>query len=258
MPKREEIITTGQFTGLVRAGEVERGDLVLFDYGQRNLVQRAIESVQRRLLADLVGPRHDPARMYLANLLGEGWLRDAARFTHAATVLDQFHAGEMTYPRARSIVWPRRLAPGDRILVRRPYHALTERDAPWHARDDIGDWCERDVYASLGYPWYELLHYWLWSWSLQKLVLGRRFMAVFSSDTADVCSGRYWYWALQAGCWADLDDAERRPEGHYPAELAVSFRFRTVGEYRIRAGETARTAAPSVAIPQPQPQPLEA
>jgi hypothetical protein len=250
-----EAITAARFAKLVFDGELEPGDLVCHDYASRGIVDATIERVQRRLLADLVGPHAGPTHAYMTRLLGESWLQDAATFTHVSTVLSPFAAGEMTHPRARSLPWWQRLAPGDRIRVRRPYHALTERFAPGHARRDIRLYCRCDIDAGLGYPASELLHYWLWSWGFEKLLLGRKFMRVFSTERADVCSGRYWHWAQSAGCWHDLDEAERRPEGHYPAELAVSFRFQTLAEYRIVAD-----AAPGNPVPVPpfQPQPLEA
>jgi hypothetical protein len=121
---------------------------------------------------------------------------------------------EMTHPRCRGS----RLAERDlrtRVLVRRPAGATDFQVAQVHAEalEDLG----------APYPVAELLVYYLWSWELNKLLLGRAFERVFRDRSHDVCSGSYFRWARQAGIWADLQGTlDDRPEAWYPARLAVS------------------------------------
>ena len=209
--------------GLIRAKEIQPGDLVLLENGEHGLLNLLIRRTQVRLLSDLYHLPRSAARPES--------FRAAARFTHAACVLEPACMGEMFWPRARSIAWEDRLRPGMRIRVRRPL--LPDRTpAPVEMRQKIAMACWCDVFARTPYPLRELLYYWVVSWG-RKLWLGHKFADIFRSERADVCSGRYWLWCRRAGLFEDADGGDARPEAWYPARLAVTDRFATVGEYVI-------------------------
>ena len=202
-------------------GVVRAGDVLLFDYsgcsGMR-LTARVIRSVQRRLLRDL-GAAED-ARL------------EEHRFSHAAIASGCGAILEMTTPAAR--VNLAGLVPdGVRVMVRRPRHE--GEDIPEEIAAAIVDAAWRDVSAGRRYPTGELLTYWLWSWGVNKLMLGKKFVEVFTSDRADVCSGSVWRWCIEAGLFRDSEPSDLRPEAWYPARLAADNgnRFRTVGVWKL-------------------------
>jgi hypothetical protein len=223
-PQRQPLLmTVDQFSRMIDRLVVWPGDLVLCR--GRSRWAWLIERSQRRMLRDL------------CPLMGCEELRAAAWYTHAMCVLSTVMLGEMTSPVATCEFWARRLQPGDRLLVRRPQPDQRGPTSSLELGQKIAEFCGQDVLADRDYPERERLVYYLWSWGLQKLTLGRRFVNVFTDDESDVCSGRYWYWCTQAGVWTDLTAAEHRPEGHYPAELAVSRRLRTIAEIQITEGQ---------------------
>lgn len=214
-----ETLDTTSFSQLWIRGVIRQGDMLLFDYSgcRLNLIHRVIRSVQRRLLRDL-GAVECPGV-------------DAYRYSHAAVAMMAPAIMEMTTPVAR-VRWVPLFRAGTRIMVRRPRH-LGEDVTPEISRA-ILEAAWRDVAHSRRYPYSELLVYWLWSWGLNKLLLGRKFSDVFRSDRADVCSGSVWRWCVEAGLFRDSSASDLRPEAWYPARLAVDEnRFRTVGVWKI-------------------------
>ena len=212
------------FGDLWRLGIVQRGDVLLFDYsgcGGLRLQARVIRAVQRRLLRDLGVEEHVRIR--------------ESGFSHAGLAGLAGARGvilEMTSPRAR-LRQVSDLPRGVRVMVRRP------RDGGEDIGEALGrrieDCAWRDVSAGRRYPYGELLTYWVWSWGLCKLLLGRRFASVFRSDRADVCSGSVWRWCLEAGLYRDSSEGDLRPEAWYPARLAADWEggFRTVGVWEL-------------------------
>lgn len=204
------------------------GDVLLFDYSGLGFrfVPGMIRSVQRRLLRDL----------------GGGHCGDAYRYSHAAVAGERGTMLEMTWPAAR--VRRTGLIPaGVRVMARRPRHGGEDIAPGTGAAILEAAW--RDVAAGRRYPVSELLTYWLWSWGLNKLVLGRSFASVFRSG-ADVCSGSVWRWCVEAGLYRDSTASDLRPEAWYPARLAADGdRFRTLGVWLVgdSVGEQRRTPA---------------
>ncbi len=215
-----ETIDAASFCQLWWGGVIHPGDVVLFDYsdcGGINLIASVIRSVQRRLLRDLGAKEYSGI--------------DAYRYSHAGVAGDRCTILEMTTPVAR-VRAARLIGSGTRIMVRRPRHMGEDSSAVVGKK--IVDAAWRDVAAGRRYPYSELLVYWLWSWSLNKLFFGRHFANVFRSDRADVCSGSVWRWMLEAGLNRGASGSDVRPEAWYPARLAVDEnRFRTVGVWKI-------------------------
>lgn len=215
-----ETIDTTNFCQLWWRGVIRPGDVMLFDYsdcGGINLIHRVIRSVQRRLLRDL-GAKEYPGI-------------DESRYSHAGVAGARCTILEMTTPMARARA-ARLMVPGTRVMVRRPRYM--GEDIAEAVGLKIVDVAWRDVAQGRRYPYSELLVYWLWSWSLNKLFFGRHFANVFRSDRADVCSGSVWRWMLEAGLNRGASVSDLRPEAWYPARLAVEEnRFRTVGVWRI-------------------------
>jgi len=202
------------------------GDLVLHRFADPGKIGWLIERAQFRMLDDLGG-------IDLCTRLCK------SRYTHASTIGDPGECLEMTNPRARAIAWGDYLQPGDSLLVRRPVTGGPwSRDIPTDDGEAIADAARADARAGTPYPLRELLVYYGWSWGIQKLLLGRKLAKIFDSRRSDVCSGRYWQWCLDAGIWdaAEMTPEERATTTHYPAELAISKRFRTVCEVRAVAG----------------------
>lgn len=225
------VINNDSVNGLWGPGGILPGDVLLFDYSGCagiDLVAGIIRSVQARLLADL-GAVSWPGV-------------EAHRYSHAAVAGRGGMILEMTSPEARAR-WGMQLRPGTRLMARRARHlgedvgeGLAERivEAAW-----------RDVAAGRRYPYSELLGYWLWSWGLNKLLLGRRFARVFRSDKADVCSGSVWRWCVEAGLFRESGESDLRGEAWYPARLAAEDgRFRTVGVWTVRRTADAGLAKP--------------
>jgi hypothetical protein len=226
-----DTITTSGFQQMIRDGSIRPGDLVLFRNGERGPLNWIIRRAQERMIRDL---DPDAAKDVVA------W---AAAYTHAACLYDGMGCAEMYHPKARLREWSEALTEGTRILVRRPqilddFHkvACPEADITKLIGKAIAAEAFRDVEAKTPYPTRELLTYYLWSWGVQKLRRGRHFVDVFKSKSTDVCSGRYWLWCRRAGRFANVSGTtDDLPEAWYPARLAVSARFRTVGEYEISA-----------------------
>ena len=232
-----ETIDTANFGQLWWRGEIHPGDVLLFDYSgcRMNLIHRVIRVVQRRLLRDL-GAEEIPGV-------------DAYRYSHAAVAMTAPAIMEMTTPVAR-VRWVPLFRAGTRIMVRRPRH-LGE-DITAELSKGILEAAWRDVSASRRYPYSELVIYWLWSWGLNKLLLGRKFAEVFRSDRADVCSGSVWRWCVEAGLFRESSASDLRSEAWYPARLAVDEnRFRTVGVWKIV--EKTADAGPATLTNEHQP-----
>jgi len=224
-----QTIDAGEFSRLVRAGAVRRGDLVLFTR-IRPFEEWLIRRVQARMLADYMG---ELPREVMAEVAPN--IDQTAEYVHAACVLDELHLGEMTSPRATIALWTDRFRRGGRILVRRPRASLgwTPMQIAL-ALERTADGFVADVTARRRYPLRELLIHYLWSWGVRKLVLHHRFRAIFASRSSDVCSGRYWHHAAAAGFFTNTQGtADHRPEAWYPARLAMSMRFDTVLEAEI-------------------------
>ena len=207
--------------------DLRAGDILLFHYPRScsvtGLCRSWIERVQRRLLVDLGGM---PACM--------AWLY--ARYTHvgmaAMQSLGTFDVPgiransivEMTTPRCRIGRWED-VPYGTELLVRRladdepgAYGTLAVAHGMDEAREGVP------------YPYTELLSYWVWSWYIGKLTLGRRFRDIFTCPERDVCSGSVWCWLSEAGAVP----CHERPEAWYPARFAAeNSLFRTVGVWRL-------------------------
>lgn len=215
-----ETIDTVTFCQLWWRHEIRPGDVLLFDYSDCcgiNLIHRVIRGVQRRLLRDL-GAEEYPGI-------------EESRYSHAGVAGMNCTILEMTTPVAR-VRAARMLPEGTRVMVRRTRHSGEDISAAVGMK--IADAAWRDVAAGRRYPYFELLVYWVWSWGLNKLLLGRKFADVFRSDRADVCSGSVWRWCVEAGLFRDSSPSDLRPEAWYPARLAVDEnRFRTVGVWKI-------------------------
>lgn len=237
MPKSTTISGLKQ---MIRADEIRPGDLVLFRDGERGILNWMIRRAQGRMIRDLNGE------------LPRDVVTWAAAYTHAACVFDGLSCAEMYYPRARTQKWEDKLPFGARILVRRPRSDGADIARPMGCR--IAGEALEDVAHETPYPMRELLVYYLWSWGFQKLGRGRHFSDVFTAKETDVCSGRYWLWCRRAGAFADaagtLND---RPEAWYPARLAVSPRFRTVGEFVIQDSASPGVSTPPSSLPRGRP-----
>ena len=232
-----EKMNAASFKLLWNSGLILQGDVLLFDYSSSrlNLVHHMIRSVQCRLLRDL-GAEEIPGV-------------DAYRYSHAAVAMTAPAIMEMTTPVAR-VRWVPLFRAGTRIMVRRPRH-LGE-DITAELSKGILEAAWRDVAASRRYPYSELVIYWLWSWGLNKLLLGRKFAEVFRSDRADVCSGSVWRWCVEAGLFRESSASDLRSEAWYPARLAVDEnRFRTVGVWKIV--EKTADAGPATLTNEHQP-----
>jgi len=216
------------------------GDCVLFPCSG-GLTARLIRRIQRRLLADLV-ERTDQivpdAWLDLgyvpAATVPEGWIARAAEYTHAAVALP-WGIAEMTTPRSRRRLWCEvvREARGT-LLVRRPVTVLG-CDYNADALSRAAAVADRRAADRERYPYTELLHYWVISWTWRKLARRRRFAEVFADPARDVCSGFAWAAWREAGLYAELVNvADGRPEAWYPGRLAFDCaRLRTVCEIRI-------------------------
>jgi hypothetical protein len=183
------------------------GDLILFAPPVRDLVQSMIARTQRRLLADLGGVDAKAGAV-------------AADFVHAGCLGREGTFVEMTHPRCRGSALVERDV-RTRVLVRRPAAATDFQVSQVYAEslEDLG----------APYPVAELMVYYLWSWELNKLLLGRAFERVFRDRSHDVCSGSYFRWARHAGIWSELSGTlDDRPEAWYPARLAVTDLMTTV------------------------------
>ena len=200
----------------------QAGDCVLFRPGRPGVVGWAIERCQRRMLADL-------AWLPLADN------REAARHVHAAMICRSGQCVEqMQGHGCRVAPWPGRLAVGDRLLLRRPVVHLAghpERDATPAEGGRAAVRALLDV--GKRYPLGEILRYWLVSWGWDKLTMRRRFVDVFERKDADVCSDSYWRWCVESDLWPDIEPPEAIPAGHYPAELAINHRLRTIASVEI-------------------------
>lgn len=255
-------LTVGQFSGLIQSGQIWPGDLFLLAGSWGKGGDWLLQRVQRRMLADLYDGRGRNAGAIEAETsdvqrgpldVRKTQLDEAARFGHAGIVFDARNAAEMTRPFCRLTPWQSRLQPGMRVLIRR---AIPTGGQPTRALGlAIRRQAAVDVRHALPYPTRELWLYYGWSWGVQKLLLRRRFETVFTVRDSDVCSGRAWFWAREAGLWSDLTPAEARPEGHYPAELALASRYQTVGTYDIVAetAETKETTERAAALSAPLP-----
>jgi hypothetical protein len=200
------------------------GDWLLIGFGRRGLLWRIVERLQERMLRDL-----HPA-------LPAADARAAAAYVHAEIVDHRtWRSVAMTRPECQILVIDLRLQPGDRVIVRRPVvHADgPERDATLPEGLRIADAAHADL--GLDYPEWEAFGYWVWSWAICKLAFGRTFRRVFDRADTDVCSARVWHWSTLAEIWPDLDleSAEAIPAGHYPAELVLNRRARTLGAFAI-------------------------
>ena len=223
-------LTVAQFRRRIRGQEFWPGDLVLMKSGERGGLNWIIARAQRRMLLDLWTDGVEPTREERLEV------RPLAAYTHAACILDDVDVGEMYAPRARRVPWAQRLRPGMRLLIRRPHTPYDLRRTPIAGGYGIAHECMRDVQAGTPYPTRELLHYYLMSWGWRKLRCGQRFAEVFRSRAYDVCSGRYWYWCLQANFFPNVPDCDRSTDMHYPAELAQSKWLATVAHVRIVTG----------------------
>lgn len=218
-----QTLTAMQFTHLWDSGVIRPGDVLLFDRRRCrgiDIVSPAIRTVQKRLLRDLGAPADD------------SWT-----YSHAAIAggMATRNILEMTWPVCR-VTPAETLPPGTRIKIRRPRHE--NEDVTSGMADEIVHAAWRDIARRRRYPLAELVSYWLWSWGVNKLLLGRRFSSIFTSPSADVCSGSVWRWCIEAGLYRDALPSDLRPEAWYPARLAVDeWRFRTVGVFRIREGK---------------------
>jgi len=222
-----ETISTLEFDLLCTRGIIHPGDVLLFDYRDCrgfHLTAAVIRSVQRRLLRDL-GAEEYPGI-------------EESSYSHAAVAGARGTILEMTTPMAR-VCAGLNIPVGTRLMVRRPRR--DGKDIGLSVGERIVDAAWRDVGPGRRYPYFELLTYWLWSWGLKKLFLGKRFFQVFRSDRADVCSGAVWRWMLEAGLNREVSPEDLRGEAWYPARLAVEEnRFRTVGVWQIEGMEGER------------------
>lgn len=214
-----EKITPVGFSRLWDSGRIREGDVLLFDRRKCagiDIAGALIRSVQKRLLRDL-GVTPDNSWTY----------------SHVAVAGDRETRNilEMSWPAA--CIVPAEIMPiGTRIKVRRPRHEGEDIGQSFGQQIVHAAW--RDIAIRRPYPTAELLTYWLWAWGVNKLLLGRRFMSVFSSSRADVCSGSVWRWCLEAGLYRESMASDLRPEAWYPGRLAADeWRFRTVGVYDI-------------------------
>jgi len=202
------------------------GDAVLFKGPGGDSLGWIIRRAQVRMLQDLsssVCP--DAARV-------------CAEFTHAGCVLSADTFGELYRPRARTRFW-RSVPAGTEMLFRRPrLPALVAAVTTWsdcerqYAQVEIAEACRNAFYRGDGYSLAELVRFYLWSWGLLKLGLGRRFGQVFVEEDRDSCASGYVTWAQAAGYMAG-----QRPESWYPARIAWDDTFfETVGHVKLVEG----------------------
>lgn len=234
------------------------GDWLLVSFGRRGLLWWIVERLQRRMIRDL-----HPS-------LSRADAEASAEYVHAELIDHRtWRTVSMTRPECQLLEIDLRLHPGDRVIVRRPVvhiHGEPERDATPREGRYIATEANRDL--GLDYPEWEAFGYWVWSWALCKLTFGRKFRRVFDDPDTDVCSARVWYWSMVAAIWPDLDleSAEAIPAGHYPAELTLSRRARTLGAFRIEStavrqsagGKTKQETRPMSRIPASSPRPWNA
>jgi hypothetical protein len=222
--------------GHALANTCNPGDLVLYDYGKKNIISWFIERCQRRMLADYSVSLVSSVKGQLPRLV----IERAAAFVHAGMWLNQIKSAEMTRPAARFIRWPDRLTPGDNILIRRPANRDERTRALIPVDRETGERAanamSRIARAKLDYPESEIFRFYGWSWGLQKLTFGRRFAAVFDNETSDVCSDSCWGCYIEAEAWPGISQTAANPAGYYPARLAMSSRFITIARVQIVAG----------------------
>lgn len=234
-PVHKAVCTVRTFMDRIVPEWCRPGDGVGYDYGHDDLTGTLIERSQRRMLRDLRGTR---TLWHWAHALTDAQISKAASVVHWGCVYSRFSSVEMTSPRARMIDWTERLRPGDRLVIRRPVVRVGDRvydiDAATGAA--IAEGLHMDAVGGLDYPERKILMYYLYSWGIAKLTFGRKVETHFRRKAVHVCSARYWQRCLDAPVdWAFRSDAdpERIPAIHYPAELTVSPRLRTVCEVRI-------------------------
>lgn len=232
-----EMMTQEDFACLPTT-RLRAGDVLLFD--RRETIGRGVDvastmirSVQGRLLRDLGCDGETIARCKNYSHAAVCGFRDDGSIAKTKAMgvpgvwLSYY---EMTRPHACETELLR-IVPGTVVMVRRQRHG--GEDAPEKMGRLVADYAWQDVMMRVKYPATELVTYWLWSWGINKLMLGRKFEKVFTHE-ADVCSGSVWRWCVAAGLYKDSSATDLRPEAWYPARLAADDeRFRTVGVFLI-------------------------
>lgn len=192
------------------------GDALCFDR-PAGVVPWMIARAQKRMLRDLLGLRRSAA---LAKPLG-----DFARFVHVGTISGPASYVEQTSPRCREVGFAC-VPPGTRIRVRRVF-GLSDPE-----RSQIAAEAREDAARAVNYPEAELLKFYLWSWRVQKIALGRKFADVFSAETRDTCASSFVAWAQRASFHAFAGES---PEAWYPARIAYDpAAFDTIAEIFVR------------------------
>ncbi len=151
----------------------------------------------------------------------------------------------MTSPRCRAIGWEPRLAGIVELVVVRPANAVPAA-LLLAAQEGLAE-----ARRGTGYPYRELLLYWLWSWGWRKLRGRTPFAMVFRDRTRNVCSGSLVQWWGQAGIDLGLSGSDAWPEAWYPARLLADSRFRLVAHLPAGEGQAVAAASPSLEGPGP-------
>lgn len=205
------------------------GDLVMFDYKEDTPTSWALDRCQVRMLKQLVKSKN--------LVMSKEDIAKAAANTHAGMITNGRQLVEMTRPECRIIEWKDKLNPGDILTIRRPVIHLDgqpERDIDIQTGSNVAATAVMDVGKK--YPTKEIIRYWVWSFGWRRLTLNTTFVKVFEDPENDVCSDSCWKWANKAKVWKwEPGDPEQIPAGHYPAELMINHRLRTVLSVEITA-----------------------
>lgn len=183
---------------------------------QGAFISRAIAGTQKRALKQLMkklGMDIDPEVIEFY-----------AKFTHAGIVGSPQFMYHMTFPRAERQEWEK--LRGQKILVR----GLKGIDVRGCALHDVAKQATADIEEGEPYDWRDLLGFWI-RWNTYLLGPKLHFHKVFGSKRHDVCSTRVIEWYMKAGV---LPESYRdRKWSYYPAHLAMSSEFETVGYYEV-------------------------
>ena len=198
--------TPAKIKDLHLSGKLKPGQLVSIVNGERGPLNWLIRRSQVRMLLD------HPILSKLAKVT----LSWASRFSHSTVHFVDDYFIEMFAPKARFNNY-NKYKPNQLLLVSTPLQDNGKKPSKRKLLH-LSEFALLDVLQQKRYSVSELVYFYLWSWNIKKLWLGNKFINVFKSDSRDVCSGRYAYWATKATIW----DKERVfPNAAYPALLVL-------------------------------------